>query len=400
MIVILAIGNEVVTGQVPNSNGTYLARSLYEKGYKILYQEAVRDDKLIIKNAFEKALKEASIVIVTGGLGPTVDDLTRDVAAEYFNSPLHLDEKLQTDLVERFKRFVPAIANQATVPDKAIIIPNKIGSAPGLIFEEKEKALICLPGVPTEMKAMFEEGVLPYIAQKNLKSRLYSRKLNFLNIYESKIDPFLRDMKDVNVGIYPQAGLVHVILSSDDQAKVDKEFEKLKTQFLDHYYESPSGSIEEAVHYRLIELKKTLGVAESCTGGSLSARITQLPDCSKYFMGGVVAYSNDLKEFLLDVDANLMKKEGAVSQAVVEAMAKGARDNLNTDYALAVTGIAGPSGGTDEKPVGTIWCALAHPKGIKSWKLEGKSTRSLIIERAVNSLLAELYLNLYNISHV
>lgn len=393
MIVILAIGNEVVSGQILNRNGAFIAQELTLRGFTIAAQDSVRDEKETIKNAFKTAFEKGDVVIATGGLGPTIDDLTRDAAAEYFNSPLHLDETIKAELIERFKGKVTTLEHQATVPDKAKVLPNRVGTAPGFLFEENGKTLILLPGIPSEMIAMFKESVVPYVEKLSL-SRRYIARINLLNLPESKVDPALRLLKDLEVGIYPQAGILNVILRSDNISALNEAHNQLKVLFKDNLFESETGRIEEAVHNRLTSLNKTLSLAESMTGGAVSARLTALPGASAYYLGGIVSYSNEAKVKLLGVPEELIQAEGAVSEAVARAMARGTKDSFHSDYALSVTGVAGPSGGTDAKPVGLVWCALASPSGVKTWKLEGKSNRALIIERCVNSLLAELYLQL------
>ena len=393
MIVILAIGNEVVSGQILNRNGAFIAEELTRRGFTIAAQNSVRDDNVTIKKAFDEAFEKGDIVIVTGGLGPTVDDLTRDAAAEYFESPLHLDENIKAELIERFKGRVLSVDHQATVPDKAKVIPNQVGTASGFLFEEKGKVLILMPGIPSEMITMFKESVIPYIEKLSLP-KLHIARVNLLNLPESKVDPALRLLKDLEVGIYPQAGILNVILRSEVTEKLNEAHNQLKTLFKDNLFEAESGKIEEAVHNKLTSLKKTLSLAESMTGGALSARLTAIPGSSAYYLGGIVSYSNEAKVNLLGVPKELIQTDGAVSESVAKAMCLGAKEKFKSDYALSVTGVAGPTGGSDLKPIGLVWCALATPTGVKTWKLEGKSNRALIIERCANSLLSELYLQL------
>lgn len=393
MIVILAIGNEVVSGQILNRNGAFIAEELTQRGYTIAAQNSVRDDIQVIKKAFDEAFDKGDIVLVTGGLGPTIDDLTREAAAEYFDSPLHLDENIKAELIERFKGRVLSVDHQATVPDKAKVIPNRVGTAPGFLFEEKGKTLILMPGIPSEMMAMFKESVIPYLEKLTLP-KLHIARICLFNLPESKVDPALRLLKGLEVGIYPQAGILNVILRSQDSVKLNEASDQLKALFQGNLFEAESGKIEEAVHNKLTSQKKTLSLAESMTGGALSARLTALSGSSAYYLGGIVSYSNEAKVKLLGVPKDLIESEGAVSESVAKAMCLGAKEKFSSDYALSVTGVAGPTGGSEIKPLGLVWCGLATPNGVKTWKLEGKSNRALIIERSVNSLLAELYLQL------
>lgn len=393
MIVILAIGNEVVSGQILNRNGAFIAEELTRRGYTIAAQDSVRDDIETIKKAFDEAFEKASIIIATGGLGPTIDDLTRDAAASYFNSPMHFDENIHKELIERYHTRLISAEHQATIPDKAKILPNRVGTAPGFLFEENGKTLILMPGIPSEMIAMFQESVIPYLEKLSLPKQKIAR-VSLFNLPESKVDPALRLLKGLEVGIYPQAGILNVILRSQDLAKLNEARDQLKALFQGNIFEAESGKIEEAVHNKLSSQKKTLALAESMTGGALSARLTALPGSSAYYLGGIVCYSNEAKVKLLGVPKGLIESEGAVSESVAKALCLGAKEKFSSDYALSVTGIAGPSGGSELKPVGLVWCGLATPNGVKTWKLEGKSNRALIIERSVNSLLAELYLQL------
>lgn len=393
MIVILAIGNEVVSGQILNRNAQFIAEALTKRGYTIAAQAAVRDEISTIKNALKEAFEKGDVVIATGGLGPTIDDLTREAAAEFFDSPLHLDETIKAELIERFKGRVLSVDHQATVPDKAKVIPNHVGTAPGFLFEEGEKKLILMPGIPSEMIAMFNESVIPLIEKLSLP-RLHIARICLFNLPESKVDPALRLLKGLEVGIYPQAGILNVILRSSDEAALSEASHDLKKLFAENLFEAESGKIEEAVHDKLTSQRKTLALAESMTGGALSARLTALSGASAYYLGGIVSYSNEAKINLLGVSSALIKAEGAVSEPVAKAMCLGAKERFGSDYALSVTGIAGPHGATDNKPVGLVYCAIASPSGVKTWKLEGRSSRALIIERTINSLLAELYMQL------
>lgn len=398
MIEIVSIGNEVLSGFTLNSNAAFISRKMVENGYQVARVTTLRDDKNDIKAGLKEAFNRARFVIVTGGLGPTLDDLTRESAAELFDSKEHFDPAIMDFLMKRYGKKHVSFENQSMVPDKAIPILNHVGTAPGFIFREGEKALFLLPGVPTEMRTMFEETVLPLIQRETRDVRPYHvKRMNLLNLPESAVDPALREIKeaDIEVGIYPQAGILNVTLFSKDQERLQAPYQRLMEQFNGHTFDSSTGKIEEAVHNKLIALSKTVAVAESCTGGSLMARLVSQPGASAYMLGGIVCYSDQSKIDLLGVDQALLEKKGAVSEEVAKSMVLFIKQKFKSDYALAVTGIAGPSGGTLEKPVGTVWCAIATPSVVKTWALAAwSSSRNLIIERSVNALLAELYLYL------
>lgn len=398
MIEILSIGNEVLSGFTLNSNAAFIGRKLVESGFKVARVTTLSDDKKEIQNGMKEALHRSRFVIATGGLGPTIDDLTRDAARDLFESGEHLDQNIMDYLIKRFGVKHVSFENQATVPDKATPIQNPVGTAPGFIFRQDDKVLFLLPGIPTEMRVMFEQTVLPLILKEAGETKPYFvKRINLFNLPESAVDPALRLIQDakIELGIYPQAGILNVTLFSQDENKLKAPYEALLKQFKENTFEAHSGKIEEGVHLKLIQLKKTVAFAESCTGGAAMARLVSQPGASEYLLGGIVCYSDQSKIDLLGVDPALIEKHGAVSEEVAKAMALGAQQKLHSDYALAVTGIAGPTGGTADKPVGTVWCAIATPNNVKAWKLSAwSSSRNLIIERSVNALLAELYIQL------
>lgn len=407
-IEIVAIGDEILHGVTVNTNAAYISRELDKAGFSVVRHTVLPDDPKTLKRGLKEALSRSDVVITTGGLGPTCDDVSRSVAAELFGSDFYLNEELLAALKKRYGNKPVSLENQATVPRKAKILPNPVGTAPGFMFEPQPPAssgiLMMMPGVPPEMRAMLADQVIPaLLAAFPPSSRQYVKSLHLMNLPESVVDPELRRLEmeypAVSFGIYPSLGLltIHMKCRADNEqqamAILEQPFQQLSADFELYQFSSPSGTIEEAVHLAFIKKGLTLSIAESCTGGAVAARLTRLPGASKYFLGSLVTYSNELKTRLLGVPAALIKKKGAVSEDVVKAMVAGLLEQTGSDYGIAVSGIAGPDGGTPEKPVGTVWGAICRKnESPRAWKFRGYGNREMIIERCVNALLAELVL--------
>lgn len=360
-IEIVAIGNEVLRGMVVNTNAAFLGRRLDEEGWLVARQSVLPDTKDVIASGLQEALDRSSIVIATGGLGPTLDDLTAECAATLFSTP-------------------------------ATPLKNHIGSASGFCFKEGKKVLFLLPGVPQEMEIMFEKEVLPLLP---LQKKDYRVKIRFAMLRETEVDPLLREMK-IEAGIYPSYGSLTVVLRGSDIATLEKAKEKLKKQFSSHYYESASGKLEEAIQEWMIKNKKTVACAESCTGGFLASQLTAVPGASAYFLGSIVSYSNQLKEAALKVSSETLKTKGSVSLEAVQEMWKGVLKLTGADFGVAVSGIAGPSGGTAEKPVGTIFYAIGFKNKapeVATFRYAGP--RNLVILRTTKRLLSLIWNQLH-----
>lgn len=356
-IEIVAVGNEVLRGMVVNTNGAYLGRRLDEEGWCVARQTTLPDDRLLLTAGLEEALQRSSIVIATGGIGPTLDDITPECAARLFTSP-------------------------------GTSLKNGVGSAAGYHFKEGNRQLFLLPGVPQEMESMFEQEVLPLLPAQTKGHRL---SLHFSRLRENEVDPFLRAMQ-VEAGIYPSYGGLTVVLRGNSLAELEKEKEKLKQEFYAHYYESPSGKIEEAIQLWMIKNHKTMACAESCTGGLISSALTAIPGASAYFMGSLVTYSNYLKEKLLNVSPMTLKAKGAVSSETVHEMWKGVLQVTGADFAVAVSGVAGPAGGTEEKPVGTVFYAAGFKGDVpEAGSMHFKGARSVVLLRTTRYLLALIW---------
>lgn len=362
-IEIVCIGDELLKGRIVNTNAAFIATQLVRAGYKIAQETTLSDARDSLRRGLEEALGRADLVIATGGLGPTLDDCTREVAAALFESGFHLDAHLEAQLKKRFTESAATIRNQATVPSKATLLPNPMGSASGLFFCEEKKALILLPGVPREMELMFIQSVLPLVSARwPLAGHRHSVQLHFCLLFEGLIDPLLRELSlrhpSVEIGIYPALGTLTVVLTAPSQEELERVQEALLNQFGAYHYTAPSGKIEEALLMACVHKGCTVAFAESCSGGNMAALVTSIPGASAYFLGSLVTYSNAMKQKLLGVRSDTLERYGAVSSQTVSEMCEGLLAQSGADYAVAVSGTAGPEGGSPEKPVGTLYAAI------------------------------------------
>ncbi len=365
IIELISIGDELLKGSVLNTNLAFISRHLRLAGYAIARHTVLPDERNALQRGLREAMERADLMIATGGLGPTLDDRTREIAAELFHSDFHFDQVVADDIKRRFANVRVDVENQATIPTKAKPLLNRIGTAPGLVFSDNGKTLILMPGVPKEMEPMFLDQILPLTQQKfPVKEKKESAHLFFCLVYESLIDPHLRALSErfpaVEAGIYPAHGTLSVALHSSDKKQLEAFEKKLSSQFSDYRYTAKSGKIEEAVQDWFVKHNKTLAFAESCTGGMISSAITSVPGASAYFLGSFVVYSDAMKEKILGVSKKTLDSHGAVSEEAVREMLEGVFQKSGADFAIAVSGIAGPSGGTEQKPVGTICAAIGE----------------------------------------
>ncbi|MDR3593302.1 competence/damage-inducible protein A [Clostridium sp.] len=368
---IIAIGTEILLGDIANSNAQYLAQELAVLGIDMYYQQAVGDNEKRIIHAFDEAYSRSDIIITTGGLGPTDDDLTKEVAAKYFNKELLADqesiEKIKNYFKFRERKMTENNLKQGLIPEGAVIIKNDNGTAPGVIIEENNKIMVILPGPPKEMKPMFEETVKPYL-QKKADSILISKVIKILGIGESAVAAELKDIMEAqtNPTIAPYAKEVGVMLritakaSNEDEAlKLISPIEKeIINRLGDNVYTTEDISIEEVVARLLIEKKLTVSTAESCTGGMIASTLINYPGISEVFLEGAVTYSNEAKHNRLGVKNETLERYGAVSEETAREMAIGIAKTAKTDVSIVTTGIAGPEGGTPEKPVGLVYIGV------------------------------------------
>lgn len=393
---ILSIGNELLSGHTINCNAAEIAQALLPHGFSVDKVTLLPDERALLKKGIEEAMKRSSFVITTGGLGPTGDDLTRDVVAEVFHTTLIHDEAVAASLIQRFGENFPTLEDQSRVPKGATLIPNPLGTAPGFILEGEEATVFVLPGVPAQMEMMLP-SVIAYLEQQNIKSH-YVFPLYLCLLSEQQVDPYLRVLEkkhpEVTLGICPGYGTLSVYAQGKDQKELLSIRDQVAQKFETHVFSSTSKHIEKALQQWMVDHKKTLAAAESCTGGQLAARLTKHPGSSDYFLGSIVSYSNHLKEAALKVSKKTLQTEGAVSQAVAIEMVEGVQKLTGANYAIATSGIAGPDGGTVEKPVGTVWSAIATPEKTYAGLIPIKKStqkRSLVIGYTVTYLLATLY---------
>jgi nicotinamide-nucleotide amidase len=350
----------------------------------------------------DESLSAADIVLVTGGLGPTKDDITKTTLCKYFNASLRFDEETYKNVEALFKARGRAVTElnrkQAEVPDNCNVIPNLIGTAPGMWFEKNNSVLVSMPGVPQEMKAMMNDRVIPLLKEKFKTPFIYHKNILTQGIGESMLAELIEEWEnklpqEIKLAYLPSIGQVRLRLSSsgtDKNAvieKVEEQVVSLKKIAGEFIYGYDDDTLEKIIGKLLREKNKTVCTAESCTGGFIAHKITSAPGSSDYFKGSVIAYANEVKENILKVPPQLIQKHGAVSEEVVKQMSENARRIFNTDFAIACSGIAGPDGGTKEKPVGTVWVALASDSRVKTQLLQLGSGRLKVIEEtALNTL--------------
>jgi nicotinamide-nucleotide amidase len=396
-IEIISIGDELLKGRIVNTNAAFLCKYLQLQGYGVSRQTTLSDEREVLSAGLKEALARSDVVISTGGLGPTLDDRTREIAAEIFTCDFRFDQTLADELKHRYQDRYHAVEDQARIPSKATLLHNRVGSAPGLVFSEGKKIWILLPGVPKEMEPMFLEQVLPYLEKSGLKAeKKASVQLHFCLLYESLLDPHLRELSLryplVEVGIYPSHGTLCVSLISAHAEQLSSFQKELRQRFDGYIYNAPSGKIAEALFAWCASHKKKVAFAESCTGGMLASCATLIPGASDYFLGSFVVYSNEMKEEILGVSKQTLLSKGAVSEEVVKQMLEGVFHRSSADYAIAVSGIAGPTGGSKERPVGTIWAAIGERGKVPDvGQFMGYGSRDTILLSATHSLLGALW---------
>ena len=400
---ILTIGDELLLGQVVDTNSAWMGSMLAKEGFRVQGITSIGDDAATIKEALKRLLSKGDIVLITGGLGPTNDDITLQTLADFFGSKLVFDDSVYAD-IERFFAGRPDTMNalnrdQAMVPVDAAVIHNKVGTAPITWFERDGKVIVSMPGVPAEMKQVMGDEIIPRLKQRFSVPSIQHRYLLVHGIGESSLAIQLAEWEGalpsiIKLAYLPQVGLVRLRLSgsSPDEALLTKALDEAVAKvvpLLGNALLALEDITPAEVIDRLCKQKKiSLSVAESCTGGYIAHLITSQPGCSDYFKGGIVAYDNEVKRNLLSVSEQDLKEHGAVSQQVVEQMARGMRTLLNTDIAVATSGIAGPTGSTDEKPIGTVWIAVATSSRVISRLFQFGAFRDRNITRASLEALA------------
>ena len=398
---ILTIGDEILIGQIVNSNAAYLAEALSGEGIQVVEHLSVSDTREGIMGGVMRAFEAADLVLCTGGLGPTKDDITKQVLADYFETELDFHsptwERLQT-FIRNFGREPTADHRaQCRMPAAADILTNKRGTAPGMWFEEGNKILVSMPGVPYEMRYLMQAEVLPRLREAHADAE-QERSITLLTAGagETTIADQIADIEDglpehMSLAYLPNLGTVRLRITTRGE---DEDIMREELEEVQHRIEQTLGKLiygygksdlSLAVGNRLKTRGATVVTAESCTGGTIAQMLVAHPGSSAYFLGGAVTYGNDLKKKLLGVRLGTMKKHGAVSEQTVTEMAEGARKKLGGDYAIAVSGVAGPGGGTEEKPVGTIWLAVAGPAGTRTKLLRAGKDRKRNITYAAHA---------------
>lgn len=408
---IIAVGTELLLGDILNTNAQYLSRRLASLGIDVYHQSVIGDNNTRLKKELSDAFGRSDMVITTGGLGPTKDDLTKETGSEYFNKKLVLDEESLKRIKEYFaiknKPLKGGNEKQAYFPEGSIILPNNHGTAPGCIMEEKGKILIILPGPPHEVKPMFEDYVVPYLKKHQTKT-FVSKVLRVCGIGEGfmaeKIGSIIDNQSNPTVAPYAKEG--EVILRITASAKTEEEANNLIEPAMkkikeilgnDVYAEGENITLEDVVCKLLLEKKLTISTAESCTGGMLAARIINYPGISQSFIEGAVTYSNKAKMQRLGVRKETLEKFGAVSEETAKEMAEGIAKTSGTNIGLSTTGVAGPDGGTPEKPVGLVYIGLYINGNVTVTHINRKGDRQTVRNRAVMTALDLLRRKLMNL---
>lgn len=402
IVEIVSTGSELLLGQIVNTNAPYLARKLNEIGYDAVYQTTVGDNRLRMSSVLSIALDRADIVITSGGLGPTLGDITKEVTAEMLRLPMYLHQESVEHIKGIFDRrhriMTQNNLRQAMMPEGSIIVKNYCGTAPGVIIEHDGKTIIHLPGPPMELQHMFEEAILPYLMNRfGNQGLIVSKVLRTFGLSESSLEERIRDyilaQKNPTLALLARSGEIHVRLTAKgDTAEIAhqmiEELEpKIRERIGEFVFGTDEQALEQVVGEALLENKYMVSLAESCTGGAVSARLTDVPGSSAYLMGSIVSYSNRVKTDFVGVPESVLQKKGAVSGETACAMAEGIRERFGTDIGVGVTGIAGPGGGTAEKPVGLVYIAVAGPNGSVVEEERFTGQRSVIRTRTVNATL-------------
>jgi nicotinamide-nucleotide amidase len=387
---IITIGDEILYGQILDTNTQWISLELDKLGIKTIRKSSVGDQKDEIVHILIEAQQRADVVFITGGLGPTKDDLTKKILADFFSCSLEYHPEALQDVTDFFAKRGRELSDlnrdQALLPTKCTFIPNKQGTAPAMWFNENDTIWVSMPGVPFEMKAIMETEVLPRLVKHFKLPVIVHQVVKTVGIGESYLSDLIQDWElqlpeHIKLAYLPSLGIVKLRLTGFGDsaerlhAQISSEYEKVMPLIKSYVFGYEKDELADIVGKLLMSQKATLALAESCTGGYLAHQFTQHAGSSAYFLGGVLAYANDIKINQLGVSADILLQDGAVSDTCAIAMAAGVRQLAGSTFALATTGISGPDGGTEVKPVGTIWIALAHPTGVIARKLTMGGTR-------------------------
>lgn len=399
---IITIGDEILIGQIVDTNSAWMAQQLNLLGIDIFQITSVHDDREHILKALQEAQNNADVVLITGGLGPTKDDITKRVLCEYFNSQMHYDDAtlhaIEQRLAKRGIEMIQLNKDQALVPDVCAVLSNAEGTAPGMWFEKEGVVFVSMAGVPYEMKHIMTTHVLPRLAERTNHAAIFHQTIIVYGVPESLLAEKISDWEDnlpqnMKLAYLPNQLLVRLRLTvwGEDEEKmkaiIAEEVEKLQVIIGSNIFSCEDEEMGQTIGKMLSSQGKTIAVAESCTGGKLAHAFAAHPGASAYFQGGIVAYDNHIKEKVLGVRPETLRKHGAVSEETAIEMAQGVMQLMNTDYAIATTGTAGPDGGTAEKPVGTVCIAVASHEKIEVKTYHFTSNREHNVERTIQTAL-------------
>ncbi|MCC5946033.1 MAG: competence/damage-inducible protein A [Bernardetiaceae bacterium] len=406
---IITIGDEILYGETLDTNTHFISEQLSNYGIRVHKRYTISDDRIAILQTLEAAAAEADIILTTGGLGPTKDDITKHTFAEFLGVPLKEDKEVLEHVQSLFEsrgRVMNALNRaQALVPEGAEVMKNDIGTAPGLLMQKNGKLFGAMPGVPKEMEFLIRNRFLPAFLARFNPNAILHKKIQTVGLPESVLAEKISEWEEalpehIKLAYLPKFGRVMLRLTVEGesrsalQAELDLFAEQLMPKIQKYVYAFGDITLEEAMAQKLKSLGKTLATAESCTGGSIARLMTRYPGASAFFKGGVVAYANEVKADILGVKPQTLATYGAVSEETALEMAIGVRNNLKTDYAIATTGVAGPEGGSPEKPVGLVWIAVADDKGAKAHRLQLTQKRDLNITLSTNAALNLLRLRI------
>ncbi len=401
-VYLLTIGDEILVGQIVDTNSANMARQLTLEGIEVAEKSSVADSTLGIRAGLDRALATADVVLTTGGLGPTKDDITKKVLADYFGTELRFHAPTWERMERFFERFgrqpKEVHRQQCYLPAAAEILVNKMGTAPGMWFEREGKVLAAMPGVPYEMQYLMEEEILPRLRQRRRGPRVMYRTLLTAGAGETDIAALIEEVEAglpdyLHLAYLPNLGTVRVRITGrhvDEtqlRTELDYWYSQMRERLDEFLFGMDEDTLSSAVGRMLRQRQLRLGTAESCTGGYLAHQITAVSGSSDYFMGSIIAYSNELKQRLLQVQATTLEAHGAVSEATVLEMVRGGLETLDVDLVLATSGIAGPGGGTPDKPVGTIWLAVGNKTEQQAYLIRAGKDRVKNIEFATNQAL-------------
>jgi len=402
---IITIGDEILIGQIIDTNSAFIGKALNSIGVSVYQITSIQDEKDHLIKAFKEAEENADIIIITGGLGPTKDDITKHTLAEYFNDTLVQNDLVLAHVEQLFEKYITTPISdlnrkQALVPSKSKVLMNKYGTAPGMWMEKGNKVFISLPGVPYEMKALVEDEVLPKLAHKYKRPFILHKTILTYGLGESAIAQRIEHIEDqlpkhIKLAYLPSLGRVRLrlsgkgndedVLNKDIQTQVENILPLIKDIFVG--FEDNNNSIEQIIANQLVKTNQTLAIAESCTGGKLTQTFTQHSGASAYFKGGLVTYATQSKVDILGVDQAIIKKHSVVSEAVAKAMAINVREKLNADIGISTTGNAGPTKGDSDEEVGTVFIGFATKEGAKAFQFNMGNHRERVINKTVNKVL-------------